>query len=67
MSLGNRIAKLRNDCGMSQYALAKAMEVSRQAVSKWETDKSMPNSMMLIRLADVLDTDVEYLTTGRIS
>ena len=66
MSLGLRITELRKYCGMSQYALAKAMEVSRQAVSKWETDRSMPNSMMLIRLSEVLNTDVEYLTTGRV-
>lgn len=66
MSIGIRITELRNACGMSQYALAKAMEVSRQAVSKWETDRAMPNTMMLIRLADVLNTDVEYLTTGRV-
>ena len=67
MSLGLRITELRNACGMSQYALAKALEVSRQAVSKWETDRSTPNSMMLIHLAEVLNTDVEYLTTGRIT
>lgn len=50
---------------MSQNQLAKHMEVSRQAVSKWETDQSAPDSLKMIRLAEVLDTDVEYLTTGR--
>ena len=66
MSLGERICKLRTDHGMSQYALAKAMGISRQAVSKWETDLSTPNSLKLIQLAELLDTDIEYLTTGRI-
>ena len=42
------------------------MEVSRQAVSKWENDLSTPDPAKMIRLADVLDTDLEYLTTGRI-
>lgn len=65
MSLGERIAELRAGCGLSQNQLAKAMDVSRQAVSKWETDQSSPDSMKMIRLAEVLDTDVEYLTTGR--
>jgi len=65
MSLGERITELRTACGMSQNQLAKAMEVSRQAVSKWETGQSAPDSMNLIRLAEVLETDVEYLTTGR--
>lgn len=50
---------------LSQGQLAQAMEVSRQAVSKWENDLSTPDPLKLIKLADVLDTDVEYLSTGR--
>lgn len=65
MSLGERICELRAQNGMSQYQLAQAMEVSRQAVSKWETDQTNPDAMNLIRLAVILDTDIEYLTTGR--
>ena len=45
--------------------LARAMDVSRQAVSKWETDQSSPDASNLILLSDLLDTDIEYLTTGR--
>ena len=65
MSLGERIAELRKAAGMSQTELARSMDVSRQAVSKWETDQSSPDAMNLIRLSDILDTDIEYLTTGR--
>lgn len=65
MSLGERITELRELCGLSQNQLAKLMEVSRQAVSKWETGQSAPDSINLIRLAEVLETDIEYLTTGR--
>lgn len=65
MSLGERIVELRTACGMSQNQLAKAMEVSRQAVSKWETGQSAPDALNMIRLAEFLDTDIEYLTTGR--
>ena len=65
MSLGERIIELRTACGLSQNQLAKAMEVSRQAVSKWETGQSVPDSTKMIHLAEVLDTDIEYLTTGR--
>ena len=50
---------------MSQADLARAMDVSRQAVSKWETDQSSPDASNLILLSDLLDTDIEYLTTGR--
>lgn len=65
MSLGDRIAELRTLAGMSQLELSRQMEVSRQAVSKWESDQSSPDASNLIRLAEVLDTDIEYLTTGR--
>lgn len=65
MSVGERISELRKQQSLSQGQLAQAMEVSRQAVSKWENDLSTPDPLKLIKLADVLDTDVEYLTTGR--
>lgn len=65
MSFGERITELRKAVGLSQYALAQAMDVSRQAVSKWETDQGTPDVLHLIQLADILDTDVEYLATGR--
>ena len=66
MSLGERITKLRKERNISQNQLAEFMEVSRQAVSKWENDLSTPDPAKMIRLADVLDTDLEYLTSGRI-
>ena len=65
MSLGERIMELRKASGMSQLELSRQMEVSRQAVSKWESDQSNPDASNLIRLSEVLDTDIEYLTTGR--
>lgn len=65
MSLGERILELRKTANMSQADLARAMDVSRQAVSKWETDQSSPDASNLILLSDLLDTDIEYLTTGR--
>ena len=65
MSVGERISELRNAQSISQGQLAETMGVSRQAVSKWENDLSSPDTLNLIRLADALDTDVEYLATGR--
>ena len=65
MSLGERIIELRKTSGISQNQLAKDIGVSRQAVSKWEMDQTAPDSENLILLAEVLDTDIEYLTTGR--
>lgn len=65
MSIGERISELRSQQNISQGQLADMLEVSRQAVSKWENDLSSPDTIRLIKLADVLDTDVEYLATGR--
>lgn len=65
MSIGERITELRKQRNMSQADLSRAMDVSRQAVSKWENDQTSPDTIKLIQLADVLDTEVEYLATGR--
>ena len=65
MSIGERITDLRKGKNLSQGQLASLLEVSRQAVSKWENDSSSPDTLRLIQLADVLDTDVEYLATGK--
>lgn len=65
MSVGERIIELRTAQNLSQGQLAEAMGVTRQAVSKWENDLSSPDTLKLIQLAEVLDTDVEYLATGR--
>ena len=65
MSIGERITLLRKERNLSQGQLADALEVSRQAVSKWENDQSSPDTIKLIKLAEVLDTEVEFLATGR--
>lgn len=65
MSIGERIAELRNKKNISQGGLAQMLGVSRQAISKWENDQSSPDTLHLIKLADTLDTEVEYLATGR--
>ena len=61
MSLGERILELRKAADISQGQLAEDMGVSRQAVSKWES----PDTSKMIRLAEVLNTEVEYLVSGR--
>ena len=65
MSIGERILTLRKTKAISQGDLAKQLGVSRQAVSKWENDQSSPDTLNLIKLADLLETDVSYLATGR--
>lgn len=65
MSVGTRISDLRKQQHISQGQLAKSLGISRQAVSKWENDQSSPDTINLIKLADILNTEVEYLATGR--
>ena len=52
---------------MSQGQLAKRMDVSRQAVSKWENGLSTPDPGKMLLLAEILNTDLMYLTTGKVS
>lgn len=65
MSVGERISTLRKECGLSQGQLASMMGVTRQAISKWENDQTTPDTLNLIRLAEVFEQDIEYLATGQ--
>ena len=61
MTLGQQISLLRKQKNFSQEDLAAAMDVSRQSVSKWETGLSRPDTENLIRLAKILEVDVNVL------
>ena len=64
MSVGERITTLRKTRDLSQGQLASLMGISRQAISKWENDQTTPDTLNLIRLSEVLDSDIEYIATG---
>ena len=59
--LNENIKKLRKSKGLSQEELAIKLNVVRQTVSKWENGLSVPDSDMLITLAEELDTSVSVL------
>ena len=59
--LGENIAALRKKQGMSQQTLADAIYVTRQTISKWEKNLSVPDADALTRLADALNTSVQTL------
>ena len=59
--LNENIKKFRKSKGLSQEELAIKLNVVRQTVSKWENGLSVPDSDMLITLADELDTSVSVL------
>ena len=65
MTIGQRICELRKEKGYSQEYVAERLDVTRQAVSKWETDLSAPDTYNLIALAELLGVSVEYIATGK--
>lgn len=60
-TLGNKIQKLRKERKMTQEELAEKLNVTSQAVSKWETDNSYPDITILVKLADIFGCSVDEL------
>ena len=61
MTLSEKLQSLRKAAGLSQEALAERLNVTRQAVSKWETGEGKPDIDNLLPLAKLLGTTVDYL------
>lgn len=61
MSLGAKIKDGRSRAGLTQQQLAEKVHVSRQAVSKWESDRGVPDVVNLQALAALFDTTVDAL------
>ena len=59
--LSENLQSLRRAKGLSQEELAEQLHVVRQTVSKWETELSVPDADLLIRLSEVLETPVSAL------
>ena len=64
MNLSDRIQYLRKARGISQEGLADQLGVSRQAVSKWESEQSMPDLDKIISMSDYFDVTTDYLLKG---
>lgn len=64
-TLGKRIAALRKEKELKQDALAEALGVSPQAVSKWENDQTCPDISLLPKLAELLGVTVDELLSGK--
>ena len=64
MSLGTTISRLRAEKKLSQGDLADALGVSRQSVSKWETDASVPELDKLVKLSQLFGITLDELVTG---
>ena len=74
MSLGSSLFQGRKQSGMSQEAVAEKLGVSRQTVSKWETDESLPDIRQAKRLAmlygltldELIDFDLDVQELERV-
>lgn len=61
---GTFISALRKEKELTQAQLAEKLNVTDKAISRWETGKGMPDSSLLIPLANILDITVNELLTG---
>lgn len=61
MTLGENIALRRRSAGLSQEALAGQLGVSRQAVSRWETNESLPDTEKIMQLCRILGVSADEL------
>ena len=61
MTFGEKLSKLRKECNYTQEQFAEILGVSRQSVSKWESDIAYPETDKLIRINELFDCSMDYL------
>ena len=64
LKIGKYIQNLRKDAGMTQKELAERLNISFQAVSKWENGDALPDTGILLELCDALGTTADKLLNG---
>lgn len=64
MTVGERLQSYRKQHNLSQEELAKQLFVTRQTISLWETDQTLPTIDNLVRLKDILDVSIDDILTG---
>lgn len=65
MCFGDNLRTIRKEKGLSQEDLAELLNVSRQAVSKWEQNNGYPEMEKVIQLAEALNISLDHLILGR--
>ena len=61
MTLGEKIYRIRIEKGLSQEAFGEMLNVSRQSVSKWETDQSLPELDKIVAISEMYGVSTDYL------
>lgn len=64
MNIGERIYELRRKNSMSQEDLAEKMNVSRQSISKWESNQSVPEVEKIIQLSNIFNVSTDWILKG---
>lgn len=64
MTIGDRLLKLRRERNLSQEDLANELDVSRQTISKWETNQSVPDFDKIVPLCNYFGITTDELLTG---
>lgn len=64
MSLGEKLLQLRKNSGLSQEEVAERLGVSRQTISKWETDQTVPELIKAKLLSELYNVTYDYLISG---
>ncbi|MCM1184771.1 MAG: helix-turn-helix domain-containing protein [Roseburia sp.] len=67
MTLGEKIYALRGKNGLSQEAFGERLGVSRQSVSKWETDQSVPELEKIVAISELFGVSTDYLLKDKIN
>ncbi len=57
----NSFRELRKEKNLTQFELAKCLEIDQTTVSKWELGKALPDTQTLIKLAEYFDVSTDYL------
>ena len=65
MELHEKLIRLRKQKGLSQLELAEALDVSRQAISKWEVGAAVPSTENLRGLSNLYGVSLDYLIGGK--
>ena len=67
MSFGENMVYLRKKMQITQEELAEKMYVSRQTISRWETDQVLPDIDTIVKLCDMFNCDMDTLVRGDVS
>lgn len=66
-TFGKRLANLRKKKGLSQFELAKRLNISKSTLGMYEINKREPNFETLIQIAEYFEVTLDYLIVGKIN